>query len=114
SYAMFVLGRDISMAGNGSASSAAVLIQCPFDPANVGQSASPVPVVIKTGGAPNVPDSVTVFYGGSSTLSTPARFLSPGSATTPYQVPGPVAFSEHDVIAAVDGPLCTLSTIDTG
>ena len=56
------------------------------------------------------------FYGGSSSLSTPTPLLSPASVgTSPpgaYVVAGPLAFSPNDVIVAVQGANCTLSTIN--
>ena len=116
SYGLYALGRDLSMAGNGIASSASTLIACPFDPVNPGQSVFPIPVVIQTGATANDPDRLTAFYGGSSTLSTPAKFTAASAGST-YQVAGPVAFSQYDVIVAVQGPSCsswTLSTINAG
>ena len=107
SYGVFVLGRDISMAGNGIASAAAGLDTCAL--------LRPIPVLIDAGAGPNDPDTVTVLYGGSSSLSTRVPFR--GSATTAdaYVVPGPIGFSPNDVIAAVQAPpgtRCTVSTVN--
>jgi len=75
----------------------------------------PVPAIIDAGATDNDPDSVTVLYGGSSSLSTPAPLLSDASVgTTPpgtYVVAGPLGFSPNDVIVAVQGTSCTLSII---
>jgi type IV pilus assembly protein PilW len=110
-YGLFLLGRDLSMAGNAIAASAAALDGCAL--------LRPVPVVITAGATDGDPDTVTVLYGGSSSLSTPVAFLNNAAITSPtsagpYQVPSPVGFSPNDVIAAVQGTTCTLSTINTG
>src|SRR5664279_4744675 len=70
-YGLFMIGRDVSIAGNGIASSAVALDGCAL--------LRPVPVVITAGATDNDPDSITAFYGGSSSLSTPVAFL--GNAT---------------------------------
>jgi len=76
----------------------------------------PIPAVIAAGATDNDPDSITVFYGGSSSLSTPAPLSSSAAvgATPPgaYVVAGPLAFSPNDVVVAVQGANCTLSTIN--
>jgi len=106
SYSQFVLGRDISMAGNGIASSAATLDQCAM--------LRPIPVVIDAGADDNTPDTVTVLYGGSSSLSTPVFFRTAATTSGPYIVAGPVGFSPNDVIAAVQPgtATCTLSIVN--
>ena len=106
SYGLFMLGRDLSMAGNGILSSAASLDGCML--------LRPIPVLIEAGASDADPDRITVFYGGSSTLSTPVPFLQTSTTAQSYLVRGPVAFSQGDVIAAVQGPICTLSTINAG
>ena len=108
-YGLFMIGRDISIAGNGIASSATVLDGCAL--------LRPIPVVITAGATDNDPDSITVLYGGSSSLSTPVAFLNnatiaSASSAGPYQVPSPIGFSPNDVIVAVQGTNCTLSTIN--
>jgi type IV pilus assembly protein PilW len=62
-----------------------------------------------------------VFYGGSSALSTPVQFKQSAATDQAYIVPGPVGFSadpadptKTDVIVAVQGANCTLSTLDAG
>ncbi|MET0682901.1 MAG: PilW family protein [Casimicrobiaceae bacterium] len=106
SYGVFVLGRDISMAGNGIASAAASLDICAM--------LRPIPVLIDAGAGPSDPDTITVLYGGSSSLSTPVQFKQNATGAQDYVVPGPVGFSQNDVIAAVQGANCTLSTINPG
>jgi len=105
SYSQFVLGRDISMAGNGIASSAAALDQCAI--------LRPIPVVIDAGADDNTPDTVTVLYGGSSSLSTSVPFRASATTGDPYIVAGPVGFSPNDVIAAIrpGTNICTLSVV---
>ena len=114
SYGLYALGRDLSMAGNGVASSAPALSGCPFNAVTPGPWVLPVPVVINTGASGNDPDTITVFYGGSSSLSTPVQFRQTSTTAQAYVVPGPVGFSPNDVIVAVQGTACTVSTIDAG
>jgi type IV pilus assembly protein PilW len=113
SVGIHLLARDLSVAGNGIASSVSALVGCPFNSANLAQSVFPLPVFITTGASDNVPDTISVFYGGSSTLSTPAQLTAPSTPNT-YQVASPVGFSDKDVIVAAQGPTCTVSTIDVG
>jgi type IV pilus assembly protein PilW len=106
SYGLFLLSQDISVAGNAIAKSAASLELC--------APLRPIPVLINDGGDPAAPDTVTVFYGGSATLSSPVLLLNSPSGTNPYIVTAPVGFSAGDVIAAVQGATCTLSKINAG
>lgn len=106
SYSMYVLGRDLSMAGNGIASAADSLDTC--------TQFRPLPVMIQPGASDNDPDTITVFYGGSSSLSTSIPFNSPATGAQPYVVRAPIAFSQGDVIVAKEGANCTLSTINAG
>ena len=106
SYGLYVLGRDLAMAGNGIASAESSLDGCAL--------LRPIPVIITAGASANAPDAITVLYGGSSTLSTPVQFKQTATTAQPYLVPGPVGFVPNDVIAAVQGANCTLSTIDAG
>jgi type IV pilus assembly protein PilW len=103
SYGLYVLGRDIAMAGSGIASAAASLDGCAL--------LRPIPVLIEAGAGAGDPDTITVLYGGSSSLSTPVPFLQNSTAGT-YVVRSPVGFSPKDVVAAVEGNKCTVSTID--
>jgi type IV pilus assembly protein PilW len=109
-YGLFLLAQDLSMAGNVIAASATALSGCAL--------ARPIPVVISAGATDNDPDTVTVFYGGGGSLSTPVPFLNnatvSGASPGAYQVAGPVAFSPNDVIVAVQGTNCTMSTITSG
>ena len=106
SYALYVLGRDLAMAGNGIASAAASLDTCAM--------LRPIPVLIEAGATDVEPDTITVLYGGSSSLSTPVQFKQTATTAQPYVVPAPVGFSQNDVIVAVQGPNCTLSTVNAG
>jgi len=108
SYGLYVLGRDLAMAGNGIASSALALDDCPI--------LRPIPVVIKKGATDKLPDEITVLYGGSSSLSTPLgiKNVVPTIADA-YNVQAPVGFSPGDVIVATQKkpvPHCTLSTVN--
>ena len=105
-YSVFAIGRDLAMAGNGIASSANVLYPCAM--------LRPIPVLIQAGASDSEPDSITVLYGGSSSLSTPVQFKQTSATSAAYVVPGPVGFSPNDVIAAVQGTTCTISTINPG
>ena len=62
-----------------------------------------------------------MLYGGSSSLSTPVQLKQTANTAQPYVVPGPVGFSadpvdadKSDLIVAVQGANCTMSTINPG
>jgi len=105
SFGLHVLARDISVAGNGIASAAGALDGCAI--------LRSIPVLIEAGATDADPDAITVLYGGSSSLATAVPFMQ-NSSVNSYVVRGPVGFSPKDVIAAVDGTKCTVSTIDDG
>ena len=108
SYGLFLIGQDLMGAGRVISASMTALSGCAM--------LRPIPAVIAAGATDNDPDSITVFYGGSSSLSTPAPLLNGTSVGTsppgPYVVAGPLAFSPNDVVVAVQGTNCTLSTIN--
>lgn len=106
SYGLHVVARELAVAGNGIASAAATLDGCAL--------LRPLPVLIEAGGGDDKPDAVTVFYGGSSTLSTPVPLKQAATTADPYVVHGPVGFTANDVVAAVQGANCTLSTVNAG
>ena len=118
SYATYLISREISVGGSAVASSAAALDGCtvlaPFTAAQLPGGLRAIPVAINAGANDKTPDQITVFYGGSSTLSTPVGFKKDATVPAPYEVAGAVAFSQGDVIAAVSGAQCTLSSIDAG
>ena len=106
-YGLFLIGQDLMGAGQVFSASAAALSGCAM--------LRPIPAVIAAGATDNDPDTVTILYGGSSSLSTPAPLLNNASVgTTPpgaYVVAGPLGFSPNDVIVAVQGTSCTLSIV---
>ena len=108
SYGLFLIGQDLMGAGQVISASTAALSGCAM--------LRPIPAVIAAGATDNDPDSITVLYGGSSSLSTPAPLLNVASVgTSPpgtYLVAGPLAFSPNDVIVAVQGSNCTLSIVN--
>ena len=110
SYGLFLLGQDLATAGNIVSASTTALSGCAM--------LRPIPVAIAAGATDNDPDSLTVLYGGSGAMSTPALFLNNAAVTSnppgAYQVAGPVGFSPNDVIVAVQGTNCTLSTVNAG
>ncbi len=117
SYGLFLLARDVSIAGSGMTSAVATaakfgvaLDNCTLEELRAN------PVLIEPGATANDPDRITVFYGGSGSLATPVAMLSNatvnmGSAVD-YQVLARVGFSANDVIAAFQGTNCTLSTVN--
>lgn len=107
SYGLYLLSQELAGAGNIVAVSTTQLSGCAM--------LRPIPVFIAAGATDNDPDTVTAFYGGSGAQSTPTPFLNNATVSgTPgvYQVTAPVGFSPNDVIAAVQGANCTLSTIN--
>ena len=96
SYGLFVLGRDVSMAGNGIASTAASLDTCAM--------LRPIPVLIDAGADDSDPDTITVLYGGSSSLSTPVQFKQTATtARSPTWCRGRSASATNDVIVGRAG-----------
>jgi Tfp pilus assembly protein PilW len=111
SYGLFVLGRDLAHAGNGIASTAANLYPCVM--------LRPIPALITAGADDDTPDTITVLYGGSSSLSTAVPFRQSATGAQVYVVPAPVGFSadpvdaaKTDLVAAVQGATCTVSRIN--
>ena len=109
-YGMYMMGRDVSMAGNGIASTADDLWDC--------VALKPIPVVIEQGASGDEPDKITALYGGSPSLSTAVPLRASAAGATPYVVPAPVGFSadavdpsRNHLIAAVQGANCTISRI---
>ena len=110
SYGLFLIGQDLMGAGQVFSASNTALAGCAM--------LRPIPAVISAGATDNDPDAITVLYGGSSSLSTPAPLLSSAAVgTSPpgaYLVAGPLAFSPNDMIVAVQGANCTLSVVNAG
>ncbi|MEO8304654.1 MAG: PilW family protein [Betaproteobacteria bacterium] len=110
SFGLFLIGQDLLGAGQVVSASTTALAGCAM--------LRPIPAIIAAGATDNDPDTITVFYGGSSSLSTPVPFLSNAAVgTTPpglYVVAGPVGVSANDVIVAVQGANCTMSTVNAG
>ena len=108
SYGLFLLAQELAGAGNVISTSTTALAGCAM--------LRPIPVAIAAGATATDPDTVTAFYGGSGSLSTPAPLLSGANVSTSppgvYQVAGPVGYSPGDLIAAVQGTNCTLSIIN--
>jgi type IV pilus assembly protein PilW len=114
-YALHLIARDAANAGSGIASAAMDELGRPaLDGCAL---LRPLPALIEAGARAADPDAVTLFYAASGSLASPATLLAnaavPSLATAEtYGVAAPAGFSPHDVIAAVDGTNCTLSTID--
>ena len=110
SYGLFLIGQDLMGAGQVVSASMTALAGCAMLP--------PIPAIVAAGATDNDPDTITVFYGGSSTLSTPTPLLSSAAmASSPpgtFVVAGPVGFSPNDVVLAVQGANCTLSVVNAG
>ena len=107
-YGLFLIGQDLGNAGNVISASTTALAACAM--------LRPIPVLIGAGATAANPDTVTVLFGGSGSLSAPTMLLnSPSMATSPpgaFQVAGPVAYSPNDVVVVVQGANCTMSTIN--
>ncbi len=110
SYGLFLIGQDLMGAGQVISASTTALAGCAM--------LRPIPAIIAAGATDNDPDSITVLYGGSSSLSTPAPLLNNGvgrhDAAGRVLVAGPLGFSPNDVIVAVQGTNCTLSIVNAG
>ncbi len=90
SYGLFVLTRDRRRRATASCRrhrrrGTAILDGCAM--------LRPIPALIAAGATDNDPDTVTVLYGGSSSLATPVQFKQTATTAQPYVVPGPVGFS---------------------
>jgi type IV pilus assembly protein PilW len=110
SYGMFLISQDLMGAGQVISASTTALSGCAM--------LRPIPATIAAGATVNDPDTITVLYGGSSSLSTPTPLLNNASVSTgppgAYVVAGPLGFSPKDLVVAVQGTNCTLSTINAG
>ena len=110
SYGLYLIGQDLMGAGQVVSASTNALAGCAMLP--------PIPAFIAAGATDDDPDTITVFYGGSSTLSTPTPLLTNAamSSSPPgaFVVAGPVGFSPNDVVLAVQGTNCTLSVVNAG
>lgn len=119
SYGMFMLSRELSMAGNGISSAVAKATKygVPIDNCDLTEFRAN-PVLIEAGATAKDPDRITVFYGGSAAHSTSLALLNNAtvnsSSATAYQVGAPVGFNANDLILAVQGANCTLSTVNVG
>jgi len=109
-YGLFLIGQDLMGAGQVISASTTALSGCAL--------LRPIPAVISAGATDNDPDTITVLYGGSSSLSTPTPLLNDASiGTSPpgaYLVAGPLGFSPNDIIVAVQGTNCTMSIVNAG
>jgi type IV pilus assembly protein PilW len=110
SYGLFLIGQDLMGAGQVVSASTTALAGCAM--------LRPIPALIAAGATDNDPDTITVLYGGSSALSTPAPLLNNAAmASSPpgaFLVAGPVGFSPNDIVVAVQGANCTLSVVNAG
>ena len=110
SYGLYLIGQDLMGAGQVISASTPALAGCAMLP--------PIPAIVAAGATDNDPDTITVLYGGSSTLSTPTPLLTNAamSSSPPgaFVVAGPVGFSPNDVVLAVQGANCTLSVVNAG
>jgi type IV pilus assembly protein PilW len=124
-YGLFLLGRDLSIAGNGISSAASALDGCALpkdNPLAPGMPAlpllRPIPVVINAGATATDPDALTIFYGASGSLSTPVLIQNnvtiTASSGTPYQISSPVGFSPNDYVVINQGSNCTFSKVNAG
>ncbi len=103
----FMLGIELANAGNGVASAALDLKNCPGN-ANVLPATAfastwrPLPLVIVDGAGPTQPDSFMVNYSLSNAAITPAPFATSTAATgDDYSVQSPTGFQPNDLIVAI-------------
>jgi type IV pilus assembly protein PilW len=103
----FMLGIELANAGNGVASAALDLKNCPGN-ANVLPATAfastwrPLPLVIVDGAGPTQPDSFMVNYSLSNAAITPAPFAASTAATgDDYSVQSPTGFQPNDLIVAI-------------
>jgi type IV pilus assembly protein PilW len=97
----FMLGIELANAGNGVASAALDLKNCPGN-ASFASTWRPLPVVIVDGGGPTLPDSFMVNYSLSNAAIAPAPFATSTAATgDDYSVQSPTGFQPNDLIVAI-------------
>ena len=111
SYGLFVLGRDLSHGRQRHRVDGGKPLSLRDAAADSRPDRRPAPTT-------TTPDTVTVLYGGSSSLSTAVPFRNSATGPQNYVVPGPVGFSadadatKTDMVAAVQGATCTISRIN--
>jgi type IV pilus assembly protein PilW len=109
----FVLAQDIANAGNTIADTAPDLLNCP----NTGTFATtwrPIPVLITDGGADNVSDEISVFYGVSRRLVTQVDTRVNAAPNDPFQVQSPLAWAPGHrfvVTSRNPAPHCDMSVV---
>jgi type IV pilus assembly protein PilW len=108
----FLLAQDIQNAGNTIADTAPDLMACP----NTGAFATtwrPIPVLITDGGADEVSDQISVFYGVNRRLVTQVDTRVTAPPGSPFQVQSPLgwAVGHMFVITNQVGPLCEVSRV---
>jgi type IV pilus assembly protein PilW len=106
----FMLGIELANAGNGVASAAQELGKCPGS-ASFGSTWRPLPLLIVTGGADNLPDSFMVNYSVTNAAIAPAPFTATAAANAPYSVQSPTGFQKNDLIVAISAGGCAASKV---
>jgi type IV pilus assembly protein PilW len=97
----FMLGIELANAGNGVASAALDLKNCPGN-ASFASTWRPLPLVIVDGGGPTLPDSFMVNYSLSNAAIAPVSFTTSTAATSDdYSVQSPTGFQPNDLIVAI-------------
>lgn len=111
-FSTFTLALELANAGNGFASAAQILANCPAVN-DVATTWRPVPVVIEPGATADTPDAFTVFYSVSPTLVYPAPItLNVPKGATSIEVQSPNGFKVNDLAVAISpAKLCEPVTI---
>ncbi len=96
----FMLNIELANANNGMAFAMKELGTCPatVDPATTFR---PIPVLIRDGGADDVPDSMVISYSAAQRLVAPAPFLASAAAGADYAVQSPLGFKTDDLVLAI-------------
>ena len=96
-FAQFLLGREITNAGNGISSALDELSTCTTT------TLKAIPVLITDGGNANTSDSFVVFYGVAKRVLTPVYFQTlMASPTDDFRVQSPNGFNANDQVLAVN------------
>jgi type IV pilus assembly protein PilW len=108
----FILAQDIGNAGNGIASNAQELANCP-PTASFATTWRPIPVLIRDGGSDDASDSFDVFYSVHPRLVTPHEITTTFNPGNTINLQSPLGFEVGNmfVMSDISAGVCAMGTV---